>query len=520
MAFKDTVKEWFKTGLKPTQAQFYSKFDFLRWRDEKIPISDIEEIEGILNEKADAEAFNNHVNGVDAHEALFDAKQNANEKGEANGYVPLDELTKIAAIYLNIVNDLVTGGSDALASAETVKTLKAQIDAINVLLTSDDVNLDTVQEIVDAIKEVETSLETILVNDLTTGGTTKALTAEMGKTLKGLIDALTAFVTNHMADPNAHLSLFNGKEDKTQKGIANGYAPLDATVKIAAQYLNIVNDLVTGGTSSLLSAEQGKQLKGLIDTLVKGTYPNNTSALNDGLVEGDLYHLPIENDVYVLAVVKGVTSQNSAMQLTFSNIEDAAWLADVTDYNNVSQWNSYFNSQGSLEFDTVEVLGNTAVFTVSLVPVDSYIYLYNLYLTGLELTGDFDNNIVGMSIQDNEFTTFPDTIFPAGLVELDAGGNGNITEFDPSNPFPSSLESLGLNSLSLSVFNPTIPLPSTLSYINLQGNDITTSSWNNDTAWINNLGNGGSIYTAGNTNTIAGTNSESLLLAKSWTVNT
>lgn len=34
-----------------------------------------------------------------------------------------------------------------------------------------------------------------LVNDLTTGGTTKALTAEQGKALKGLIDALTQKVT-------------------------------------------------------------------------------------------------------------------------------------------------------------------------------------------------------------------------------------------------------------------------------------------------------------------------------------
>lgn len=57
-------------------------------------------------------------------------------------------------------------------------------------MTSNDVNLDTVQELVDAIKTVETSLETILVNDLTTGGTTKALTADMGKTLKGLVDSL------------------------------------------------------------------------------------------------------------------------------------------------------------------------------------------------------------------------------------------------------------------------------------------------------------------------------------------
>lgn len=117
-------------------------------------------------------------------------KEDKSQKGVAGGYVPLDEFAKIVSDYLTIVNDLVTGGATALASAETVKTLKTQIDGINTILTSNDVNLDTVQEVVDAIKTVQTSLSTILVNDLTTGGTTKALTAEMGKTLKTMIDNL------------------------------------------------------------------------------------------------------------------------------------------------------------------------------------------------------------------------------------------------------------------------------------------------------------------------------------------
>jgi len=56
-----------------------------------------------------------------------------------------------------------------------------------------------------------------LVNDLTTGGADKALTAEQGKTLKTQVDA-----------------------------------------KVATA--DIVNDLTTGGTSVPLSAEQGKTL--------------------------------------------------------------------------------------------------------------------------------------------------------------------------------------------------------------------------------------------------------------------
>lgn len=144
-------------------------------------------VDVLLENKADAEAFSNHINANNPHPTLFNAKEDKNQKGAVNGYAPLDSLTKIASQYLNIVNDLVTGGTTDLASAETVKTLKTQIDAINLLLTSDNINLDSVQELVDAIETIQSSLSTILVNDLTTGGITKALTAEMGKQLNLLV---------------------------------------------------------------------------------------------------------------------------------------------------------------------------------------------------------------------------------------------------------------------------------------------------------------------------------------------
>ena len=274
MAFKDTVKEWFKTGLKPTQTQFYSKFDFLRWKDEKIPISDIEQIEGILNAKAEAAVVSNHLNNPAAHATEFNAKEDKNQKGEVNGYAPLNEFALIASQYLNIVNDLVTGGATALLSAEQGKVLQTQVSAINTLLTSDNVNLDTLQELVDAIETVQISLSTILVNDLTTGGTTKALTAEMGKTLKGLIDGLLAQVTPAPIYKIGQLCIFKNPDN----GSNNDYLePGDTVIGfVEGEFLN--SGTYYGGDPMLLSSyeEQAPQPPA-IEFYIRNTSPPSST---------------------------------------------------------------------------------------------------------------------------------------------------------------------------------------------------------------------------------------------------
>jgi len=237
----NTIKSWFQTGLKPSQKQFWETWDSFRHKFEKVPVTDIEGLESVLDSKVDKSQLNAHENDQNGHAELFAVKEDKSQKGAAGGYVPLDEFSKIATKYLNIINNLTSGGSTSLLAAEQGVVLQNQINAVNVLLASDNLNLDTIQKIVNTIEQIQMSLEDIFVNDLTTGGSTKALTAEMGKLLE----------TN--------------KEDKSQKGVAGGYVPLDSMVKIANNYLNIVNDLVTGGADSLLSAEQGKYLQNQIN---------------------------------------------------------------------------------------------------------------------------------------------------------------------------------------------------------------------------------------------------------------
>lgn len=44
----DTIKEWFKTGLKPKQQQFWDTWDSFRHKNEKVPVKDVEGIDELL----------------------------------------------------------------------------------------------------------------------------------------------------------------------------------------------------------------------------------------------------------------------------------------------------------------------------------------------------------------------------------------------------------------------------------------------------------------------------------------
>lgn len=57
MTALNTIKSWFRTGLKPTQTQFWSTWDSFWHKEEKIPQSSIDGLANSFNDKADAEAL-------------------------------------------------------------------------------------------------------------------------------------------------------------------------------------------------------------------------------------------------------------------------------------------------------------------------------------------------------------------------------------------------------------------------------------------------------------------------------
>lgn len=60
-------------------------------------------------------------------------------------------------------------------------------------------------------------------------------------------------------------------------GLEDTLAGLEASIGTPASTITVVNDLTTGGTTSALSAEQGKTLKTAIDAKKAGTQANSTA---------------------------------------------------------------------------------------------------------------------------------------------------------------------------------------------------------------------------------------------------
>ncbi|KIO75938.1 hypothetical protein TH53_17915 [Pedobacter lusitanus] len=61
------IKNWFRTGLKPSQQQFWDTWDSFWHKDAIIPSGNIENLDLRFDQKADAEALNSHIKDQTAH---------------------------------------------------------------------------------------------------------------------------------------------------------------------------------------------------------------------------------------------------------------------------------------------------------------------------------------------------------------------------------------------------------------------------------------------------------------------
>lgn len=70
----NTILSWFKTGLKPTQAQFWASWQSFWHKDEQIPQSSIANLSTTLNAKAEKSQLDAHMVDSQSHTSLFNEK--------------------------------------------------------------------------------------------------------------------------------------------------------------------------------------------------------------------------------------------------------------------------------------------------------------------------------------------------------------------------------------------------------------------------------------------------------------
>lgn len=75
MASLTEIYNWFMTGKKPTQAQFFASWASFWHKDEAIPQSAVSNLTNTLVAKTENAQFNAHKTAADAHQALFDSKE-------------------------------------------------------------------------------------------------------------------------------------------------------------------------------------------------------------------------------------------------------------------------------------------------------------------------------------------------------------------------------------------------------------------------------------------------------------
>ena len=171
-------------------------------------------------------------------------------------------LDQIVANGVQLVDNLISDDADKALAAKQGKVLKGLIDGLTTklagveqVLQSNDTDLDTIQEIVNKIKQVDNVLGWVsavmdtkkaeaiqaakdaldtkaatlqaaidakvakadIVDNLTDGGTDKVLSAEQGKVLKGLIDGKTSVTVKDALDSDSTTEALSAKQGKELK---------------------------------------------------------------------------------------------------------------------------------------------------------------------------------------------------------------------------------------------------------------------------------------------------------------
>ena len=230
------------------------------------------------------------------------------------------ERTKLstALIEADVVDVLTDTATDAPLSANQGKVLKELIDDINTLLTSDNVNLDTLQEVVDFIEANKDSLDNLTIGNI--AGLQAALDAkqntEAGKGLSEndfttiLKNKLDGIAAGAEVNVNADWTAVSG--DAFIENKPTGILTNTSTDSSIALSVTALTDVTSAGSGAIITGAERTKLTNLslAGTAGKIAYFSDT----DSVVSDDNLHWDTSNDRLGI----GASSPASKAHIDFS----------------------------------------------------------------------------------------------------------------------------------------------------------------------------------------------------------
>lgn len=168
-------------------------------------------------------------------------------------------------LYTDIINNLTTTTIGQALSANQGKVLKDEVDAINALLSSDNVDLDSLQEVVDYIEANKSTLDSLSISNI--AGLQTALDGKVnivaGKELSAndFTNALLTKLNNIEANAEVNVqSDWNETDSAADDFIQN--KPTDVT-DLSTHNVTELSDVTSAGSGAIITSAERTKLTGL-----------------------------------------------------------------------------------------------------------------------------------------------------------------------------------------------------------------------------------------------------------------
>jgi hypothetical protein len=315
----------------------------------------------------------------------------------------LNNFTANGLLHADVVDNVTSTAADVPLSANQGKVLKDLIDGINTLLTSDNVDLDSLQEVVDYIEANRDTLDNLGISNIS--GLQAALDAKQNTEVgKGLSteDFTTALLTklNGIAASAEVNVQSNWSEANTGSDAFIQNKPSDLT-NLTIHSVTELNDVTSAGSGAVITSAERTKLGGIEDSADVTDTANVTAA--GALMDSEVTNLAqvkaFDTADYATAAqgAKADSAQQPPVEGPFvdgdkTKLDGIEPNADVTDTANVTAAGALMDSELTDEAAVKAIdqgLATTDDVDFNSIQVDDTIEL----ITAQSTTPTFDNGI-------------------------------------------------------------------------------------------------------------------------------